>query len=181
MKSLYREYVSAFHAPGALPGEICQTTGCLSVTENLDLLTTRVFDDGGDGFADVGDTIDYTYNVMNSSLVTAANVSVGSSGPASASCTGGNPIPSIASGASVVCTGQYVLTLVDVDAGQFFSSAVAVSGSNAAQQHNDLILLLPAAPAVPLLGASLLTFLAVGLGGIVLVGAAKRVRDGGVG
>ena len=40
-------------------------------------------------------------------------------------CPGGNPIPSLAPGDSVQCTGTYAITQADIDAGSFTNVATA--------------------------------------------------------
>jgi uncharacterized repeat protein (TIGR01451 family) len=92
-------------------------------------------DDGSSGgVAEVGETITYTISVTNDGNTTLANVAVtdplitGAPNNGTISCPGGNPIPSLAPGASVDCSGTYTLVQGDVDTGTRSNTATATSG-----------------------------------------------------
>jgi uncharacterized repeat protein (TIGR01451 family) len=77
----------------------------------LNLTKSGVFqDESADTFAQPGETVDYTLTVENTGNVVLTNVSVTdpliTDPPNSGTiiCPGGNPIPSLGVGASVVCT-----------------------------------------------------------------------------
>jgi uncharacterized repeat protein (TIGR01451 family) len=84
---------------------------------------SRFIDANGDGFAQAGETIQYTFGVRNAGLVTLNNVSV--SDPL-VTVTGG-PIASLAPGAEDTMTfaGTYTLTAADIVASRVTNSATA--------------------------------------------------------
>lgn len=89
--------------------------------QNIDWTISKsgVFqDESQDGFAQPGETIVYTFSVENTGLVTLTNLAVTDAKVAPISCPGGNPIPTIAPGVTVDCTGSYAITQADIDAGQ---------------------------------------------------------------
>ena len=89
---------------------------------------TGVFqDENGDGFADAGETISYSFTVTNIGNVTLTNITL--SDP-SVTISGG-PIASLAPGASdsTTFTGSYAVTQADIDAGTFLNLAEVCSGT----------------------------------------------------
>ncbi len=80
-------------------------------------------DENGDGFAQAGETITYTFFVENTGDVTLTNVIIDDP---LVTVTGG-PIPTLAPGASdgTTFTGVYVITQANIDAGGFENLAVA--------------------------------------------------------
>jgi uncharacterized repeat protein (TIGR01451 family) len=85
---------------------------------SIALVKDGALDVGGDGVASPGDLIDYTFEVTNTgTLVTLSNVIVTDPLVPSISCPSGQPIPTLAPGASETCTGSYAITQADVDAG----------------------------------------------------------------
>lgn len=108
-----------------------EETVTLPASAGLSLDKTGSFQDdvNGDGFAEVGETISYTFTVTNTGIGDANNVSVSDSliaGPIS--CAGGNnPITVLVGGASEQCTASYILTQADVDLGQVYNLATADS------------------------------------------------------
>ncbi|MEE8526246.1 MAG: hypothetical protein V3T72_20095, partial [Thermoanaerobaculia bacterium] len=91
---------------------------------SLQIVKTGTLDLGGDGEATVGDFIDYTLQVTNTGSVSLTNVTV--SDPLTAiTCPGGNPISTMAPGASVTCVGSYAITQADIDAGVRNNTATA--------------------------------------------------------
>ena len=119
----------------------------------LTLVKTGALDDGGDGVADAGDAIDYGFQVTNAGNVTIAAIGVSDPMIAPITCAGGNPIPSLAPGASVDCTGSYTLLQADVDAGVKDNTADATGqdpGGNPVGDTDSHSESLPAAPALTL-------------------------------
>ena len=87
---------------------------------------TGVLNDGGDGRADAGDVIDYTFTLTNTGNVTLNNVTL--SDPLLDAPNGtlsGGPIASLTVGArdSATFTGRYTLQQADIDAGRFENTA----------------------------------------------------------
>ena len=73
----------------------------------------------GGAFAQVGDTISYTFEVSNDGNVTLTNVAVTDPLVSPITCpSGNNPIVSLAPGDSETCTGSYTVVQADIDAGQ---------------------------------------------------------------
>ena len=95
----------------------------------LTLLKTGVVEDSlavggdGDGLADEGETIAYSFAVRNAGNVTLADVAVDDPRIAAVDC----PTGDLAPGASVTCSGTYVATQADVDAGEVVNTAVATA------------------------------------------------------
>jgi uncharacterized repeat protein (TIGR01451 family) len=117
----------------------------------LDLVKTGVLNTGGDGFANAGDVIDYSFLVTNTGGVTLTDVLVSDPLVPAISCPSGNPIPSLAPGASETCTGSYVLTQADVDAGVRDNLATATGDDpdgNPVSDDDDHSEPLPPVPAI---------------------------------
>jgi hypothetical protein len=96
----------------------------------IDLIKTGVFqDENGDGYADVGETITYTFTVTNTGNVTLTNVTLVDS-VGGVTITGG-PIPVLPVGAvdSTTFTGSYTITQADIDAGHVFLNVATVTGT----------------------------------------------------
>ena len=90
----------------------------------LSLVKSGTFnDEDGDGFADVGETISYTFDVTNNGDVTLSNVSVDDP-EVSVDCP---PIPSLAVDATETCTGTYSITQADIDAAVKDNTATATA------------------------------------------------------
>jgi uncharacterized repeat protein (TIGR01451 family) len=89
----------------------------------LTITKSGEFQDDGDNVAEVGELIVYTFSVQNTGFVTLTNVAVTDPKVASITCPGGNPIPTLAPGATVDCTGSYALVQADVDAGSVSNTA----------------------------------------------------------
>ena len=93
-------------------------------TPGIDLEKTGTFEDeNGDGFADVGETISYSFTVTNTGNVTLTNVTLDDFNVDVA--ISGGPIGSLAPGASdsTTFTGSYVITQADIDDGNFVNEA----------------------------------------------------------
>ena len=147
------------------------TVTTLATTATMAVVKAAVLDDGGDGVADVGDTIDYSYTVSNTGSVTLFDASVAETGftgtgtapvPAYSSGgadLGGGPEIDIAVGGSAVFTATYTLTQEDLDAGSVTNQATGsaedplggpvtdISGT-AADNDDPTETLLDAAPGV---------------------------------
>ena len=89
----------------------------------ISLVKVGVLDDGGNGVADVGDVINYTFTVKNTGNVTLTNVVV--TDPTAT--MSGSAIASLAPGISnaIVFTAQYTLTLADINTGTVANTATA--------------------------------------------------------
>jgi hypothetical protein len=90
----------------------------------IELVKTGVFNDGnGDGFADVGETISYSFTVRNIGNVTLREVTVIDLRIA----VNGEPLAELAVGASdmTTFTGSYVVTQDDIDTGKVDNLATA--------------------------------------------------------
>ena len=79
-------------------------------------------DDPDANGADVGDTIAYSFVVLNSGNVTLSSVSVTDPKVGTVSCPAGSLAPTL----SKTCTATYTLTQADVDAGEVLNTATAV-------------------------------------------------------
>jgi uncharacterized repeat protein (TIGR01451 family)/LPXTG-motif cell wall-anchored protein len=115
-------------------------TATVTITQipSLILDKTGVFNDdiNGDGFADVGETITYTFTVTNNGNVTLNNIDISDS--VVEVVLSGNPLPSLAVGLSdSSITGVYTITQEDIDAGTFQNCAVATS--NEADSPEDCV------------------------------------------
>jgi uncharacterized repeat protein (TIGR01451 family) len=122
------------------------------------------FDSNADGFADVGEPINYTFTVSNTGNVTLYDVIV--TDPLLT--VSGGPLFSLAVGGtdSTTFTGVYYLTQADIDAGQVYNEAL-VTGYSPAEapvtDTDDEMVYLPQNPELTLLKeASPATYDAVG-------------------
>ena len=96
----------------------------LPQTPSIVLVKTGVFaDTNADGFAQVGEKINYTFAVTNTGNVTITNTVI--SDPLVGLVLSGNPIASLAPGTSANVTGVYTITQADIDAGKVTNSALA--------------------------------------------------------
>jgi uncharacterized repeat protein (TIGR01451 family) len=84
-----------------------------------------VWNDDGDGFADVGETITYNFTVTNNGNVTLTNVTLADT--VGGVTLSGGPIATLAVGASdtTTFTATYTITQEDIDAGTFYNVATA--------------------------------------------------------
>ena len=101
---------------------------------SINLVKTGTFnDESGDGFAQTGETISYTFAVSNTSNVTLTNITISDPGIT----LSGGPIATLAAGASdsTTFTGSYTLIQADVDAGVKNNTAT-VTGKDPA--NNDV-------------------------------------------
>jgi len=100
------------------------TVTLLPQDPSIEVEKTGTFNDAnGDGYAQVGETISYTFKVTNTGNVTLTNVTI--SDPL-VSISGG-PIAVFAPGAvnTTTFTGLHVITQADINAGQFINIATA--------------------------------------------------------
>ena len=117
---------------GGYGGKTIQAAATASVmvipaNSRITLLKTGVFNDGGDGRADVGDTIFYRFSIANAGNVSLSNVSVAD--PLVA--VNGGPLTVLPPGTSDASTftAVYQLTQADIDAGTVTNTAT-VTGSD---------------------------------------------------
>ena len=71
----------------------------------LTLAKTGSLDVGGDGVANPGDLINYSFQVTNSGNQTITSITVSDPMVSPITCPSGNPIPSLAVGGSESCAG----------------------------------------------------------------------------
>ena len=77
-------------------------------------------------YSAVGDEIVYTVTATNTGVATLTNVDISDDlidGLDDWTCVPGNPVATLASGESIVCTATYTITQADIDAGQVFNQA----------------------------------------------------------
>ncbi|MFB0904786.1 MAG: hypothetical protein QMB11_10420, partial [Nonlabens sp.] len=95
-------------------------------------------DTNNDGYAQVGEKINYTFSVTNIGNVPVSNVVISDPLIAIANITG-NPIASIAAGeTNNTVTGTYTLTQADVDLGIVINSATALGKDNENKDVTDI-------------------------------------------
>ena len=104
----------------------------------IDLTKTGVWVDGnGNGYADVGETINYTFVVKNTGNVALSSVTVTDPKVSPISC----PKTTLAVNESMNCTGSYKLTLADIYTGKVDNTATAygsfTDGNNNTRTVND--------------------------------------------
>uniref|UniRef100_UPI0030EC2CFD DUF7507 domain-containing protein n=1 Tax=Ascidiimonas aurantiaca TaxID=1685432 RepID=UPI0030EC2CFD len=93
----------------------------------ITVLKVDTLNDGGDGIADVGDTITYIFTVTNTGNVTLSGVNI--TDPAVT--VSGGPVASLAPGAvdNTTFTASYTIMQTDIDTGSF-SNTATVSGND---------------------------------------------------
>ncbi|WP_172971378.1 DUF11 domain-containing protein [Palleronia sp. THAF1] len=116
----------------------------------LSVVKAATLDDGGDGRADVGDTIAYTYTVSNDGNVTLFDVAVTETGfaglgtvPTATVSTGGEtlgqgPALDLAVGDSMTFVATYTLVQGDIDAGGVTNQATAAASDPDGDPVEDL-------------------------------------------
>jgi uncharacterized repeat protein (TIGR01451 family) len=92
----------------------------MSVTKTgvLDVTYTTPIDK-----ANAGDKINYTITMKNTGTRILHNVTIADAKLGTLTCTPAQPVATLAAGASVVCTGSYILTQTDVNAGVVYNTA----------------------------------------------------------
>ncbi|MDR0960373.1 MAG: DUF11 domain-containing protein [Propionibacteriaceae bacterium] len=81
----------------------------------------------GDGLADAGETITYTFTISNTGTTTVARIGVDDAMLKAAGVTPTCPAGQLAPGASSECTATYTVTQADVDKGTIANSATATA------------------------------------------------------
>lgn len=99
-------------------------------------MTGSWIDNDGDGFAEVGETIQYTFTITNTGNVTINNITIDSPDIVML----GGPIPSLAPGATDqnTFTGYYILTQADIQNGIVVHSALAIGENPRGTQVTDI-------------------------------------------
>ena len=116
----------------------------------IELVKIGLFnDENGDGFGQVGETVSYIFNVMNTGTVTVTNISV--SDPVIT--VSGAPIATLAPGESdnTSFSGVYTLTLADINNGSFTNTAIATgtdTNGNAVTDDDTEIVEFPQNPEI---------------------------------
>ena len=100
-------------------------------------------DENGNEFADVGETIFYTFEVSNDGNVTLTNVRLFDPDIVSIVCPSDLPIATLAPGAVEVCTGIYSITQEDIAAGKKENTATAESDQTDPVTASATVLLPP--------------------------------------
>jgi uncharacterized repeat protein (TIGR01451 family) len=103
-------------------------------------------DDNHDGYAEVGEHINYTFTIANTGNVTLHNISV-SDADAGVSVSG-SPIASLGPAASdnTTWTASYAITQTDIDNGSFVNTATATATAASATDSATVTLLAPPPP-----------------------------------
>jgi uncharacterized repeat protein (TIGR01451 family) len=103
----------------------------LGQTASVAIVKAGTWNDDGStpNIAEVGETISYTFDVSNDGNLTLTSVSVTDPLVSPITCPSGNPIPTMAPGASEQCTGTYTIVQADIDAGQRDNTATATGSS----------------------------------------------------
>ena len=96
-------------------------TVAINPTRGIDAVKTSELELDEDNRADVGDTIDYTFDVTNTGAVTLNRLAVDDPRTGPVSC----PVATLAPGASTTCTAQLTITQDEVDAGRVDNVATA--------------------------------------------------------
>ncbi|WP_188476229.1 DUF7507 domain-containing protein, partial [Dokdonia pacifica] len=102
------------------------TTTELCQGASIALIKTGIFnDENGDGIAQVGETISYTFTVINNGNVTVTNIVI--TDPLTGLVLNGGPIASLEPGEvdNTTYTGEYTITQADIDAGEVVNQALA--------------------------------------------------------
>jgi len=95
----------------------------LDALPSLAVTKAATLNDGGDGFADIGDTISYVFTVVNTGNVSLNTVTINDP----IVTVNGGPIATLVAGASdaTTFTANYTLTQADLDAGSVINTATA--------------------------------------------------------
>lgn len=138
-------------------GQVSDTDDALVTAEQnpaISLVKSGVLDDGGDGVADAGDTITYSFTVENTGNVTLHNITLDDP----VLDVLGGPIAMLAPGDqdTGTFTGTYQLTQPDIDAGSFTNTATVDSDEGASAEDSDTQTL-AAAPSMELVKTGVLS------------------------
>ncbi|MFS4439131.1 CshA/CshB family fibrillar adhesin-related protein [Paracoccaceae bacterium GXU_MW_L88] len=92
---------------------------------DIELEKAGTLNDGGDGIANVGDTVEYSFTVTNTGQTTLTDIEIDDD----LVTVSGGPIAELASGASdsTTFTATYTLTQADLDAGEVENTATATA------------------------------------------------------
>ena len=103
------------------PADSTRTQLAAVASLSLDKRAGVPVDENGNGRADAGDTLSYSFAVTNTGTATVAGVQVDdpTTGPV------GCPVTTLAPGAATTCTVEYTVTQADVDAGGVDNTATA--------------------------------------------------------
>ncbi len=154
------------------PAEATGTVTVVDCIASLTLVKTGTLDDtvvAPAGVPNVGDRIDYTFEVENTGNVTLTNVTVADTiGGVTIS---GGPLASLAVGDtdSSTFTGYYYITQDDIDAGHFFNTATADSDESEPDSDDEDVPL-PQSPALTLVKTGTLDDTVVAPAGVPNVG-----------
>ncbi len=124
----------------AVRGTLANTQGsntiAIAPAPSMEVIKTGTLDMGGDGIANAGDVINYSFAVSNTGNVTLNNVVITD---ANATMSGG-PLASLAPGASDIVTFSaiYTLTQSDIDTGEFSNSATATADTPGGGTISDI-------------------------------------------
>ncbi len=146
--------------------------GAQTAPSPLTLTKTGTLDPGSDGVANVGDLIDYTFEVVNSDVeCDVEDLLVSDPLISPISCTSGNPIPLLLpNGGSETCTGSYPITQADIDNGSVFNTATAagrICTEVPIEATDDELVPIPQVPAIELTKSGVLD---TGADGVANVG-----------
>ncbi|MDE2579793.1 MAG: DUF11 domain-containing protein, partial [Hyphomicrobiales bacterium] len=123
----------------AKSGATTSTPATLTVSSNPNASLALVKSTTMTGFATVGQSIPYTFQVTNAGSATLTSpVSVTDSKIASVTCPA-LPAGGLAPGGSITCTGSYTVTQADLDAGSITNTASAKSGTTVSANESHTI------------------------------------------
>lgn len=112
-------------AMSTAPADDDPTVTVIPSAPSITLFKTATLDDGGDGWADVGDTIDYQFRIVNTGSVSLTNITITDPGV----IVVGGLLATLASGAedAMTFTARYTLTQADLNAGRVTNSATVTA------------------------------------------------------
>ncbi len=114
-------------ADSALTGPVtANNTEMIELVPDLSITKSGTLDTGVDGKATPGDTIGYVITVKNVGNQTLTGVSASDPKLGTLSCAPAQP-GTLAPNASLICTGSYAITQIDIDAGLVLNTATADS------------------------------------------------------
>ena len=129
----------------------------------ISLVKTGTLNPGGDGRADVNDTITYNFTIKNEGNMSLSNIVVTDPRLATLSCT----VPSLAvGGIDTTCSAIYTLTQADMNAGEVLNTAALTSKdpqNNSVDTTANATTTLPAAPSIAVVKTAGAPTIAAGL------------------
>lgn len=117
----------------------------------IEIQKTGTFDAGNNDYADPGELINYQFLVTNVGNVTLTNISVSDPKVSPLTC----PQNTLGVGESMTCTGTYVVTQADIDAGSVYNLATADSNESEPDTGDETVTL-PQNPHLSLVKAGVL-------------------------